>query len=328
MKKAIFCFYLVLSSFLYGSVSPDPGCFAFAGEFLMMRSSIDQPYFVINSTNALVPTGSREANNQGWHKGYRVEGIYRLPCVMTDLRARWTHIPHFTDKNTISGTFIDAVFGLPEPQTAGVLGQAQIRQDFNFFYLDLIAGQILFDYCNFLFIFQAGVQYGYASFNEEVLFSTLSPAQLRILQNACTVSGWGPELGIDFSYQIWRCLRIVGRGSTALLVSKRKTTFFDNGTLPDASIRNTTYTFLIPTANLRLGINLRNPCDFRRWFNCSPLAYLACLDIEIEAGYEVMLFHRALDRMFFVDDLSIGVSTDELMDLSFHGPYVRLGIYF
>jgi hypothetical protein len=333
MSKKILCM-LFLFGTLRGETLGKPGCFAISADCLIVTASIDQPYYVVSSSSNVVLNGKRYGNHQSWHKGYRVEALYRFSNCLTDARVRWTHIPRFSDHNKVSGSNLFGVFSLAEEPIAGAKGDAILSDHFNVFALDFLLSQTLFNFRNFRFAFQGGVEYGYARLFEEVIFSTteIGPHP-RIVQVRSKTSGAGPMLGVDFSFKILRWLSITGRGSGAFLAAKRGSTFFDNGSTIGpgrlaTNVTNSPYWFVIPTSNLRLGLAVCTPCDFRRWFDCSPVAALGCLKIDLEVGYEFLSFYRAFDRMFFSDDTVPGSSVDELMDCAFHGPYLHLGLTF
>jgi hypothetical protein len=332
-KRLLFLFFLFNAA--YGDTLGKPGCVAVGADWLYMTAAIDQPYYVITSNSEDLAHGKRYGSNQHRHRGYRVEALYRFCNRLSETRVRFTHIPRFSDKNAvISKTSIQPVFATPkEANTAP--GSATLHEDFNVFALDFLFGQTLFNFCNFRFLFQAGLQYGYASFVEKVIFNTTQVGGVnpRIVFSRSKVVGAGPEIGFDFSYKIWRWFTFTGRGSSAFLISNRKASFNDNGTQKSTGRESTTATnsanwIVVPTTDLRLGLAFRTPCDFRRWFDCSPIAALGCLDIDFEIGYEVIAFYKAVDRIFFSDDTVPGNSVDEIMDLTFHGPYIHLGLSF
>lgn len=329
MKKLLLICSLFLMPLLSAYTNPCPGQFGVSVEWLYMLPAYDQPNFVINSSDSGNPIGKRVANEQDWHSGYRIEAIYAFCNCPNNIRARWTHFPTFTNKKSVSGPYLFGVFNVPVDSIDGVSGTLSLTDSFDFHTFELLFDQNVLCCGPFQMNLQGGIQYSYLHFKEHMKLNGSN----RELKNHSKLWGIGPEIGYDFSYKLFNCLTLTGRGNASLLISKRDDSFSDG----DASSRNvvpvpvyyktpnTNYWNVIPTTNVRFGLSYCTPLDFS-CFSC--LSCLKCINMDIEVGYEVISYYKGLNRIFFVDDVNQGSSTNNLMDFTLHGPYVHLGFTY
>lgn len=322
MKKILFSLLLLCAALPAQAMThPEQGQFGFYAEWLYMSHSIDNPYFVINnSTVTALPVGTRQANNQNWKSGYRVEGIWAFCDRPNDLRVRWTHFPTFHDTRSISDAILFGTLNDPNTVTEGS-GTASINDRYNVWTLDVLLGQKAI-YCGpFALDLQAGLQYANVSWRETVDYPFALGGDVLARSK---IWGIGPEIGMDFSYALFNCFEFTGRASAGLLVSKRDVSWANGSSAID--VNNSKYWGVMPTTNLRFGLAYHYPLNCGscgNWFAC-----LGNLDLDIEIGYEVMTYYKGVDRIRFVNNVSQGVSFDELMDLTLHGPYLHLGVAF
>ncbi len=288
-------------------------------EFLYMFPSMDQPYFVIDSISS-EPNGERFSNNQPLHPGYRAELAYLFCNQVNDVRLRWTHFPTFCDEKTKSGNELFPVMFHPINPSGGVNGTISIEDCFDFYFLDLVFSQRALCCGPFLFDLVGGLRWGYLDLREQVVLQ--STGMTRDVKVHSQFWGVGPDIGFDFEYNLCYGLALHGKADVALLVSRREASYSDSESFVYA--KNEPYCAVVPTSDIRLGINYNKELNFR----CLAALPTGCGWLNFEIGYEIITFYKGLDRIYFVDDGSLGASFDELMDFTLQGPYFHLGFTF
>lgn len=379
MRRALFLTILSISTLTsigaFGRTHPPVGGFSISGEWLYMYDANNIPFFVVNGTspgggstyladqltaNAAAlpfdPDGSRVANDQNWHSGYRLEGIYRF-CDADYLAFRWTQFPEFSNSKderanpsalaaagAAEENALGGVFTFPAFSTAGFV-ESDFEQRFSFYYLELLYERDIYTCCPFYLTVNGGFQYARLRFKESINFNgsnTNVTAQSFLLQNTMFThskrEGVGPEVGFEMEYDVTPCFSAVMRGWGALLVARKHTeTEMVAGTTSGMPFGSTTsvastsletidehdegYWLLTPAADLRIGLDF----DWCWTFGCDcPTAF----NFNIEAGYEVIAYFRALDRIHNVSDVDTGNSFNEYSNFMLHGPYLQLGVSF
>lgn len=272
---------LFATSSLPALVDVEPGEYEFAVEGLCMFPSIDFPYFATKSPDfpIYVTQYDRRAISQPWLGGYRLEGIYGFCGGCNDVRLRWTHFPcrQFSD--------------IAKPDAVAANGSSLVsdyvksKSSFNFYYLDLLFGQTLFNSCPFFMDLQAGLQYVHLHFDQ---FLEISPPTFAGAINSFHSHRWGigPEIGLEARHQLLSCLGIAGRVYSGFLTERKNTAYF-NGPL-DGKANDSPYWLFVPYLNFRLGLSYDH--DF---VLCS-----CCFGLNFEAGYEYISYDRGIDRIF------------------------------
>ncbi|NGX55620.1 MAG: hypothetical protein KR126chlam2_01258 [Chlamydiae bacterium] len=322
MKKFLLGLFLFGIGTVYAFNDLCPGEYGLSAEWLYMISSIDQPYFTIVSSSATDMEGERKANAQGWHSGYRLEGRYRFCNEENDFLVRWTHIPEFKAQKAASGNLF-VVFTQPDNDATGA-GEMTIRDKTDFYYFEALFGQKAIERRRFNVALQAGIQFCHLGFKEEVTFIPDPLSNARSLEMESHFWGIGPEIGADCTYCLMDCWDLVGRGSVAFLASRREAKFNQPGAIKVVDVHNEAYWHLVPAGNLRFGLNYLRE---QKGFNCFGCRF-GGLTFNFEAGYEFIVCHKGVERIYFVDELNDGQSFNEEMDFVLHGPYVHLGFAF
>lgn len=324
MKRVLaFCLLCVMPA-LSAYTAPCPGQFGVSAEWLYMMSGYSQPYYVIDSLDTDQPLGSRISNDQEWHSGYRLEGIYAFCDCPTDVRLRWTHFPSFSDSDSTTSSQ-DLLRLINGPDSDGEVsdGSAAIRDTFDVHSLELVFGYGIYDSCCLSLDLQAGLQYAYIKLTEDIRFQDASD----VFEDRIRSERWGigPQVGYEFTYDLCGCLTLTGRGEAAFLISKRESSFLNlDDTSIEADVKNTDYWDLMPFTDIRFGLSYSTPLDLS-CFSC--MRGCGCMILDIEIGYEIMTYYNGLDRVYWAPD-GQGRSIDNLMDLTLHGPYVHVGLSF
>ena len=309
------------------------GCFGdyleFSGEWLYMLASMEQPEFVIDSAVGSIADGPRVANDQSWHSGYRAEVVWGFCDCLNELSVRWTRFPGFTEKKKVVGQNQFPILNHPRDAIENEPGTAEIGDHYSFYFLDALFSREVISCPRLSVAVQVGAQYSYLSLREDVFYNDDFEAGgiVRFIEIRSRLKGIGPELGLQGQYRFCDFLALTGRINNGWLVSNFDSSFEDisipaawgtNGIV--AQVKNSDYWRVIPTLDLRFGLNysaLSCPCP---WINR--------LKLEIEAGYEIITFFKGIDRIYFMDRKAYGVSIDELITFTMHGPYVHLGVIF
>lgn len=320
---------LVVSS-LGGITHPSPGKWSLSGEYLCMLNSTDQPYFAqemsLEAGPALLPFGTRFANEQKWHSGYRIEGMYGLCNCFSAIDFRWTHFPSFTEQRTLTdpsvtfdSSYLENIVGL-----RGVTVPANVialSDRYDYYSLEGLFQYSVIDNRPITMFFDVGIQYAHIHLKENLFIqNTLG----SILFNSTYLSkrdAVGLEMGFEFEWLFRTPFSLNVRGLGSLLASNKKSqyndllnasTLFSNSIL----IKDENYWVVIPAINMRAGINY----DRRL---CSHV-------INVEIGYEFIDYFNGIDRIFnyFPQNNTQVNSFNEYRDFVLHGLYVHLGLAF
>lgn len=315
MKKFCILCLVSLTSLLSAFSDPAPGEFSLSAEWLYMLPAYSQPYYVIDSSSASDVDGPRVSNTQEWQSGWRIEGRYAFCCRPNQVVVRWTQMPSFSMTGSRSSRELFQVLA-PDPSVEGLIGTSFLTDRFSFHYLEALFNQTFLLCGPFAMDFQVGIHYGLLELEESCLVDA-SFTTNRLIDVQSKRWGVGPQVGYEFTYALTSCFSITGRGNVALLVSERESRFLSTlvGSTPALDVRNESYCDVIPVTNLRFGLNALLP---RFW----------CGQFALDVGYEVLTYTNGLDRLFFTDSDEEGISYDELMDFTLHGPYIHLGFTF
>lgn len=315
MKRILALCVLCVTSALSAYTQPCPGEWALSAEWLYMLSAYDQPYYAFAGQTS--GDDQRRANDQSWHSAYRLEASYAFcerPCRA---HVRWTHFPSYSESASNSGQQRLSVLN---PAFAGLVtaDEVSIRDEFDFYYLEALVDHPLCG-CDLLDLrLVGGLQYAHLDLDETI---TLLNADLTTYRSRRW--GIGPQLGIDFTYCLTQCFTLTGRAQTALLISDRTSKMSNASFTTD--VQNTHYWDLMPAVDMRFGVSYTGALDLSCFSCCSCLGPM-CFDLEL--GYEVLHYHKGLDRTYFPNSNDPAISFDQLMDFTLHGPYVHAGLTF
>ena len=301
------------------------GNFRVSGEALYMLSSMDEPFYAFSSSSSSNARGKRAANDQGWHFGYRIEAGYGFCDCLHDITLRWTRFPNFSESDTTQGSpYIISILNAADDSNFGETGEATIRDEYSPFLVDLLFTRKVIDCFPFALSVQGGFQYGYLSFKEEVTYPSSSNRTLFI-ESRSRMKGVGPEFGLDVNYGFWSCFEFRGRVNSSWLVGEITKHYQDINSVTGirTKVDNDRYWRLFPTTDVRVGFAYSRPV-----LNLSSFGCCRYLNIDLEIGYELIAFHKAIDRLLFMDDASEGQSFAEELTLTMNGPYLHAGIRF
>ena len=290
-----------------------------------MLSSANQPYYAFSSSDYFSILGKRVANDQSWHYGYRIEAGYTFCDCLNDITLRWTRFPNFSERDTVQGSpYIISILNAADDSNFGQTGEATIRDEYGSYLLDLLFSRKVINCRPFMLSLQGGFQYGYLSFKEEITYPTSSSRTLFI-ESRSRMKGVGPEFGVEVSYGFWSCFDFRGRVNSSWLVGELTKHIQDinSGTGIRTKVDNDRYWRLFPTTDVRFGLGFSGSGINLRNLGCGR-----CLKIDLEIGYELIAFHKAMERILFMDDVNEGSSFNEELTFTLNGPYIHAGIQF
>lgn len=307
------------------------GRFAIQGEYLYLFPVIDQSYYAQHQTGLGNPSGKRVNHELDFRSAYRITAAYAFCDCLNDIQFTWTHLPKFTHSDSV-GDFVLATQGFPNTSADFIFRSADSHITLEHFSFDALYG--LWGYqCNCVDLFlSAGLHYANINFKEQINYNdaiNILGGAFEFVQNRSKLWGIGPELALDLHSPLPFCRSLCcGRGSLmlaarlkgALLASHRKANLFNSFTRITPPTTDTSSSDdqkrwdVIPFWDLRLGLNY-------------TMAF-ACFAASFEAGYEIFVYHDAVNRIFFSDDIGRAITFDLLSDAKFQGPYFALGFVF
>ncbi len=308
-------FFLLPLLFILSPLIAFSGTFHLSADLLYMQSSLDQTEFVIDSIQTVSnPSGERLTNEQRYHFGYKVEGSYYFCNSLTEVALKWTHFPNFSEDKTVSGEHLYSILNVTNPQLNDEDGTGTICDNFSIRFLDAFLRQKIVDGRCFSLSLLGGVQYGYLKLHEAATFPFL--LNLRSIDATSRTHGLGPEIGVESRYRFLGCWQFVSDLMSGWLIADIDKDFSDNEgpSTIYANVKNDKYWRLIPTFDLRLGLNYARS--------------LLCRQFDLELGYEIIVAWKAIESIYFVDNGNHGSSFNKERTLSMQGPYAHLGISF
>ncbi len=325
MRRWIVLLLLMISRVQgHPGLKPDDGL-GFSAEWLYMQLSASQPEYVINSSagSATVIVGDRIATSQNWHSGYRATGVYSIQDGLGEIFARWTAFPRMEEKDSESGTGLFGVLNHPAGNVNQQSGTATIRDEYELQCIDLLLKQKVIRRPCYSLSLNGGVQYVHLDFDENIFYPHSSNSYK--IEYRSKIKGVGPEIGADYLYGFSKCFTFVGSlygGGLLSLMNKSFEQVTTAGSLT-AQVENDKYWTFVASMDLRMGFRYSLPIRMKQygW-------RLNCWHLDIEAGYEILSFFNAMERIYFVGNNSSGSSFNERRTLTMQGPYLHLGASF
>jgi hypothetical protein len=333
---SILTFFLMTSNGLNGQINPKAGQFAVQAEYLCWHPLFDQSFFVFDQAAGAgsLPVGHRHNNPTRWASGLRLEGIYAFTNCDNEFGFRWTHFnsSFYKSFNKPAGFLIPTQGHAFFAHTDNTFAKSSIHLNFDsaeFFFWKFSLSKS--PHC----FVKGGLNYSYINFLEHLFYFESPVDRFSTIKERNYCWYVGPAVCLDFSYSLTSLLPLKcklpiylhGDLRGALVVSRSKGSFFEidqetvfHGVSNDA--HNDPVYRLVPLWDFRLGFSYN----------------ITCKDVgfSLEAGYEVLSYHQALQTTVFpngstdpsVFELSGQLSFDIFSNLDFHGPYVALGISY
>jgi len=305
---------------LFANSHPAPGHLEVSADFIYLKPSVDDSYFVIKSpTGVSLPfflAGERINNDFDFEPGFRVGGAYALCDCNREFQIYYTRLDSNQHK-LVSGEFLYATTGCAAcaEQFFNYTGTASSKLDCLYQRVDANYAQQVFNCCGLDLYVQLGLEYADIHFTETFQYirtvpETGLPTEGTVHHNLKTW-GVGPQLGFALDYDLYQCatsylpgtlsLNIVSSGS--LLVGETKFHLTDR----NLDINNKDTWRVVPALHAKIGLNYET---------C-----ISCYSTSLEIGYEFNSYFRSLTRVAAPDPNSV-VSYNNFNNFDTQGLYV------
>lgn len=311
--------------------------FNISAELLYFKATIDQSAFVITSSDTIVGgefdvNGQRHLNASSYKPAFRVEAMYDLCQQSNALDFRFTFFNSGHKSSVTSAVQVDTIGypgdGAQFPEDIYYAGTASIHDHYKYYGVDLTLNRLSVNSCldNITMLF--GLHFAKIDHNTYFTSTGLSPdgAAFNTIDNSLNSHsnfwGIGPQLGIDYTYDIicpcYGQFSINANARGSVLCSKTNATFHYSSLHPAGTevigLHNDDLWRVTPAFDWRIGGVYRFA--------------LFCMDATIECGYEWIWYSDSVDAITGYDVAFPGDSFDLYSNFSLHGPFLKLGIDF
>lgn len=322
-------FFALLFALWSGSLCAglNPGGWEIEGDFLYLFPTVDDTYFVIDSSETTeFPNGTRKQNDFGFQPGFRVGGRYAFCECDREFQVYYSRL-RSKESRTISGDSLWATIGSANFSGAfeDYSGFASSQLDLLYQRVDGFVAQRVWCGCGAEFAVEAGVEFAYLRLNEDYDFLETSGegGPLGVVDQKSKTWGVGPQIGFKFNYNICQlpCGCFPGqlsfniKTSGSILASNTKTEALN--TIGVSSLLNVSdeHTWrLVPAFHTRIGLHYG--------------ACVTCVNAFLEVGYEFNTYVRGLARMGFPNDFSDALCYTNYYNFDLQGLYVSAGFSF
>lgn len=328
MLKFVICTACVLISPLLASSHLQPGEWGVTGEYLYLKPSVDDTYFVVNSPSTSTLASGKEINNEfNFSSGYRVGLGYAFCGCNRELGLFYTQL-NANHTRAISGTYLSESVGVEEftYYEAPYAGTASSKVKSQYQRVDGLLAQTMYQCDGFNFRVILGVEYANLDIHQNLAYvPTTTSLYTGTINQKSTTSGAGPEIGVDFDYdlcQVSSCLpnglslNVFSTGSLLLCQSKSKVNMLYTTTTEsypyDVTQEKTTR--IVPALHVRLSLNY----DF---CVCNK-------NISIGAGYEFNTYIKGLANTKNAAYYGGGITSTQYNDYSLQGFFASLSCRF
>ncbi len=306
---------------------PCPGNWGVSVDFLYLKPSVDDTYFVIQSpTTSTAPNGTRKNNDFHFHPGFRIGGVYEFCECNQELQVYYTRLSCKQSK-TLSGSFFWPTAGHPFRTGDGIdpfndyTGTASSSVQTLYQRVDANFAQQTLCCCGLDVYLQLGLEYAYLHLNETDTYAITDNVTSNVYQKS-RAWGIGPQLGTSIEYQLCECedylpgkLSFTGLASGSLLASQSNgSTRQTVGVASSLSVSDPNTWRIIPALHARVGLNYATT--------------ISCYDANLEIGYEFNTYLKGLGRAVFLDSTALGSSTSQYRDYDVQGLYISAAMQF
>jgi hypothetical protein len=305
------------------------------GEWLALKSTVDDTYFVVDSPiTTAFPNGSRVNNDPKWHSGWRVGGTVAFGDCDWNCGNNGKFLLAYTNfsqkhTKTVAGDFLWATLGRPDlaSQFENYAGFASSQLRNTYHRWDLLYIKEIANVCKL----NADIQFGFEGveikYNQDVVYD--SAVVDGFISERSRSWGFGPELGLGLNYELWDnscCGFLPGKFSVNVLAAgsllagrfntdNRQFTLDDELVITDfVNVKDHNTTRIIPALHSRFGIAY-DLCG--SWWGGG-----------LEVGYEFNSYLRAIQRSVWLDDTADGVALTNYYNYDLQGLYVSLTVRF
>ncbi len=297
-----------------------------SAEWLVLKASVDDTYFVIESpVDSFVPNGTRRNNDPEFDSGFRLTATFDLCDGCRQLYTAYTRFATQQHRH-VAGGFLFATVGPPDliAEFEDYDGTADSTLNLMYQRFDTLLVQQACSFCGFDLTFQMGFEYAYLRLSEHYAYdgdNGEGPLQASVFEKTHT-SGFGPQVGLGLNYYIldgWgECpgsLYFTASGSGSLLVASTKihaNSFIDVETLTNVTDEATWR--LIPALHAKFGFN----------FDTCLCGY----DSTFGVNYEISSYVRGLSRTIYGDDVGDSLISNNYYNFDVQGLSITAGVNF
>lgn len=267
---------------------------------------------VVSGTSEFVTT---EAIQPEFNWGYYLAAGYRISHHY-DVQASWSQFNQtLTDSTFVEGAAGTTVYTSNhdyELLTAGDTLTADSSQTIDYSQFDATLGQF-HDITEMLRArLFTGIRYAKVDTDTDNFYYFSSPSTPLMDAYDSTFSGWGPEVGVNLEYKIYKQFGVVAEFAAALLIGQQ-TTESELTDVTTAYVDTDSVTRMVPTVDAKLGLNWLSVYEFEGF------------GFGLEAGYEATYLLDAVDQAHY--DTIAGVM-HKYSNYGNMGPYLNVTAAF
>jgi hypothetical protein len=251
-----------------------------------------------------LPEGSRFKDvGNSWDWGYRLEGTYQF-STGNDVNVNWTHFHSNARLNNIIAFVPFAGVGTLEIPS-------YFENNEHFDQVNIVMGQhVDFSMRNHTRIY-AGMQYANIQSMAQTYITNpvvvaLVTSPLNIFNNT-DYKGFGPSIGIDYSYDLYNGLSIVANGAGSLLYGTAR--YHEGIVVSDFDLIEAQVfarrKAIVPSLEAKLGLNY-------------AYTFAQGITVNIDAGYEAINYFNVLSAQQFQDITATNIAS---VNYGLFGPY-------
>lgn len=333
MLKYVTILACVIASPLLVGSHPAPGQWGITGEYLYMKPSVDDTYFVVDSPTPTVNTileGKEKNNNFDFESGYRIGLKHEFCECDRGLALFYTNLDAKQSK-TINGNNLSPSVGI-ETFTIGMTaytGKASSKVNAKYQRVDALFSQGICDCSCFDLRLLAGLEYADLKVHQHLNYQPTEVVEgsfsSRVKEKSST-QAVGPEIGFDLDVELCQFAQCMSGGlnlkvfsTGSLLVGRTKSamdivyiTSTDDNLFYDVSQEASTR--IIPAFHMGIGLDY-NFCVCDR-------------EISIGVGYEFNTYIKSLLNTKNSSTTGNGLTNSEYSDYALQGLTVSLSVNF
>ena len=323
MKNFLYFLSFLLPLQMGLNANPCLGKCEFTVEFLYLKPSVDDTYFVIDSPeSSSFPMGTRKNNDFGFEPGFRIGAGYSFCGCDKKLKLNYTRLRTKSTRE-IAGDFLFATVG-PAAFVGNferVTGTASSELDFIYHRADATLVQKFMNCCGMNLEFQWGLEYAYLGLHEDYVYHRTTNDDILEVNQQSKAWGIGPQIGLGLNYELCQFSKICPgtlflsiQTSGSILASQSNTSL--RASLRDElqDVKDSDTWRLIPALHAHIGLNY--------------LTCFSCFEGEFEIGYEFNSYIRGANRTCYPDDIAESLVLNNYYNFDLHGLYIAGTVRF
>ena len=308
---------------LFAASQPGPGEWKLTGEYVFLKPSFDDTFFVTQSpVSTTNPNGKTWNNDPDFQSGFRVAAEYGLCDCCRSVQVDYLRVNSKQDK-TVSGGFLWATNGRADFTSAFENYNGSAESNLNTLYerIDANLVQQVGCLCDVDVRLTLGLEYAFLRFQEDYTYFAPGGPTLGEISQKSQTWGIGPQLGFGLDYCLGQLgcfqgnwsLNVLSSASILAAESNTRERNTLNGTNLLSVHEQSTWR-LIPALHARLGFTYEDCCCWG--------------DYELSAGYEFSSYLRGTARSIYPDDVADGLRHTNYYNFDLQGLYISAAFKF